>query len=232
MSEILGFTHLNPHQQICKSNMSFFILRNSSSSRSSSILPQNNTHTLPYIARIFSFLCEPQSHHFRSSVPPKNVNLDSGSDSNGKDSTGFSSFVNVKLKTSSGSLSEPQSHQFPSSIRVKYVNHDPGSASNWKKSSGLSSFLIGKLKTSPGSVRRISRNDRLFSSLAAVEASTSDGLTVEGIIASQWTILDENENDWKSHASAIAQSIHLIKKRLRVCLFILSYLCKYLLYKL
>jgi peptide chain release factor 2 len=38
---------------------------------------------------------------------------------------------------------------------------------------------------------------------------------VEGIIAKQWSIVDENDNDWKSHASAIAQSIHLIKKRLK-----------------
>ncbi|KAG8363895.1 hypothetical protein BUALT_Bualt19G0070100 [Buddleja alternifolia] len=50
---------------------------------------------------------------------------------------------------------------------------------------------------------------------AVVEASTSDGLTVEGIIANNWIIYDENESDWKSHAAAIAQSIHLIKKRLR-----------------
>ncbi|CAI9760879.1 unnamed protein product [Fraxinus pennsylvanica] len=50
---------------------------------------------------------------------------------------------------------------------------------------------------------------------AAVEKSTSDGLTVEGIIVNVWSIYDENERDWKSHASAIAQSIHLIKTRLR-----------------
>ncbi|CAA2976705.1 peptide chain release factor 2, chloroplastic [Olea europaea subsp. europaea] len=56
---------------------------------------------------------------------------------------------------------------------------------------------------------------RLLSSQAAIEKSTSDGLTVEAIIANGWTIYDENESDWKSHASAIAQSIHLIKKRLR-----------------
>ncbi|XP_073123582.1 uncharacterized protein [Henckelia pumila] len=56
---------------------------------------------------------------------------------------------------------------------------------------------------------------RLACSQAAVESSTFDGLTVERIIANNWTIYDENENDWKSHASAIARSIHLIKKRLR-----------------
>lgn len=38
---------------------------------------------------------------------------------------------------------------------------------------------------------------------------------MEGIIGSQWTILDATESDWKSHASAIAHSIHLIKKRLQ-----------------
>ncbi|XP_048499453.1 peptide chain release factor PrfB2, chloroplastic isoform X2 [Beta vulgaris subsp. vulgaris] len=55
---------------------------------------------------------------------------------------------------------------------------------------------------------------RFFSSEAA-EPSTSDGLTVEGIVSNHWTILDESEDDWKSHASAVAQSIHLIKKRLQ-----------------
>jgi len=57
---------------------------------------------------------------------------------------------------------------------------------------------------------------RYFGTEATVQPSTADGLTVEGIIASNWTILDESESDWKSHAAAIAQSIHLIKKRLRV----------------
>lgn len=59
---------------------------------------------------------------------------------------------------------------------------------------------------------------RLYSreSQAAAEPSTSDGLTVEGILANTWAILDEDESDWKSHASAIAQSIHLIKKRVKV----------------
>ncbi|XP_051130160.1 peptide chain release factor PrfB2, chloroplastic [Andrographis paniculata] len=56
---------------------------------------------------------------------------------------------------------------------------------------------------------------RCLSSQAAAEASTSDGLTVQGIIVNNWVIYDENESDWKSHASAIAQSIYLIKKRLR-----------------
>ncbi|KAF8018331.1 hypothetical protein BT93_H3275 [Corymbia citriodora subsp. variegata] len=56
---------------------------------------------------------------------------------------------------------------------------------------------------------------RPFATRAAVEPATSDGLTVEGIISNQWTILDESEGDWKSHAAAIAQSISLIKRRLQ-----------------
>ncbi|MED6193106.1 Peptide chain release factor PrfB2, chloroplastic [Stylosanthes scabra] len=50
---------------------------------------------------------------------------------------------------------------------------------------------------------------------AAAEPSTSDGLTVERILAHNWNIVDDNESDWKSHASAVAQSIHLIKRRLQ-----------------
>ena len=57
---------------------------------------------------------------------------------------------------------------------------------------------------------------RFCGSQAATEHSTSDGLTVEGILASNWAILDENESDWKSHAAAVAQSIHVIKRRLQV----------------
>lgn len=56
---------------------------------------------------------------------------------------------------------------------------------------------------------------RFFGSQAA-EPCTSDGLTVERIVANGWPILDESESDWRSHASAIAQSIHLIKRRLKV----------------
>ncbi|XP_014496086.1 peptide chain release factor PrfB2, chloroplastic [Vigna radiata var. radiata] len=53
------------------------------------------------------------------------------------------------------------------------------------------------------------------SEAAASEPSTSDGLTVQQILANNWNILDENEGDWKSHATAIAQSIDLIKRRLQ-----------------
>ena len=55
-----------------------------------------------------------------------------------------------------------------------------------------------------------------FGTQAATEPSTADGLTVEGIVANRWTILDESDSDWKSHAAAIAQSIQVIKRRLQV----------------
>ncbi|MCE2055481.1 hypothetical protein HAX54_042704 [Datura stramonium] len=76
---------------------------------------------------------------------------------------------------------------------------------------GISSIFNGTAKTPSESIWGV----RFLSSEVAVEPSTTDGLTVEGIIAKNWNILDDNENDWKSHASAIAQSVHLIKKRLK-----------------
>jgi peptide chain release factor 2 len=45
---------------------------------------------------------------------------------------------------------------------------------------------------------------------------TADGLTMESIAGKGWTILPEAESDWRSHAAAVAQSIKLIKKRLKV----------------
>ncbi|KAJ8771831.1 hypothetical protein K2173_027008 [Erythroxylum novogranatense] len=54
-----------------------------------------------------------------------------------------------------------------------------------------------------------------FSAREAAKLSTSDGLTVDGIVASKWAIVDESESDWKSHAAAIAQSIQIVKKRLQ-----------------
>ncbi|XP_004494542.1 peptide chain release factor PrfB2, chloroplastic [Cicer arietinum] len=49
----------------------------------------------------------------------------------------------------------------------------------------------------------------------STEHSTSDELTVQAILSNNWPILDENDSDWKSHATAVAQSIHLIKRRLQ-----------------
>ncbi|KAL6644940.1 hypothetical protein ACP70R_016548 [Stipagrostis hirtigluma subsp. patula] len=60
---------------------------------------------------------------------------------------------------------------------------------------------------------------RWFSSsatAAVVEVPmTADGLSVDSIAGKGWTILPEAESDWRSHAAAVAQSIKLIKKRLK-----------------
>ncbi|XP_006649959.1 peptide chain release factor PrfB2, chloroplastic [Oryza brachyantha] len=58
---------------------------------------------------------------------------------------------------------------------------------------------------------------RWFSSPAMVAEvpMTADGLTVDSIAGKGWTILPEAESDWRSHAAAVAQSVKLIKKRLK-----------------
>ncbi|CAN1219545.1 Peptide chain release factor PrfB2, chloroplastic [Linum perenne] len=89
--------------------------------------------------------------------------------------------------------------------------------------SGFPSILHKASILSSGLSREILSQRRVLRCLgshAAAEAaakvvSTSDGLTVDGIVASNWPILDESENDWKSHAAAIAQSIQVIKRRLQ-----------------
>ncbi|KAL7237657.1 hypothetical protein ACSBR2_003876 [Camellia fascicularis] len=116
----------------------------------------------------------------------------------------------------SPSFSETQTCN-PSSSNRKYPIHGSGYDFLRKNFTGSSLISVGNSKLSSGSDLGLlnSIHFRLFSSQVAVEPSTSDGLTVEGIIANQWPILEESESDWKSHASAIAQSIHLIKKRLQ-----------------
>ena len=55
------------------------------------------------------------------------------------------------------------------------------------------------------------------SSEAVAEAPmTADGLTVDSIADKGWTILPEAESDLRNHAAAVAQSVKLIKKRLKV----------------
>jgi hypothetical protein len=55
------------------------------------------------------------------------------------------------------------------------------------------------------------------SSEAVAEAPmTADGLAVDSIVDKGWTIFPEAESDWRSHAAAVAQSVKLIKKRLKV----------------
>ncbi|KAK4489163.1 hypothetical protein RD792_004957 [Penstemon davidsonii] len=108
------------------------------------------------------------------------------------------------------SFSETQFHNSPSPIHKQSISASGNEFRDWKNN-GFSSISRENCKSSHGSV--FSRF--LCSEAAAIDASSSDGLTVENIIANNWTIYDENESDWKSHASAIAQSIYLVKKRLR-----------------
>ncbi|XP_057963359.1 peptide chain release factor PrfB2, chloroplastic [Malania oleifera] len=112
---------------------------------------------------------------------------------------GFSPQLLQTLKNPSGSID----CLVPSNWFGSQSRRFSGLALNTKRQSGCCGCLVPR------------RWSRSFGSQAAVEPSTSDGLTVDRIIANQWTILDESENDWKSHAAAIAQSIHLIKKRLQ-----------------
>lgn len=103
------------------------------------------------------------------------------------------------------SLVQQQYQSFPTPVRKCSI-----------LASDLSANSLQRLEISSGFFA--ANNRQLFGSQsqASAEPSTSDGLTVEDIVAANWTILDEDESDWKSHASAIAQSIHLIKKRLKV----------------
>ncbi|KAM3229176.1 hypothetical protein ACQJBY_060219 [Aegilops geniculata] len=81
------------------------------------------------------------------------------------------------------------------------------------------SSLLGPTHGLPAAVgsRPLLEPTRWFSSPApVVEAPrTVDGLTVDSIADKGWTILAEAESDWRSHAAAVAQSIRLIKKRLK-----------------
>ncbi|XP_022719523.1 peptide chain release factor PrfB2, chloroplastic isoform X2 [Durio zibethinus] len=101
--------------------------------------------------------------------------------------------------------------------------------------SGYSSILLKSLKKPRGSFWALQNSSFLgsqnqhsfhlnlkgwiwagqFGTQAAIEPCTSDGLTVDGITGSKWTILEESESDWRSHAAATAQSIQVIKKRLQ-----------------
>ncbi|KQK22018.1 peptide chain release factor PrfB2, chloroplastic [Brachypodium distachyon] len=81
------------------------------------------------------------------------------------------------------------------------------------------SSLLGPTHGLPATARSCPLREpaRWFSSPApVVEAPrTADGMTVDAIADKGWTILAEAESDWRSHAAAVAQSIKLIKKRLK-----------------
>ncbi|XP_074311707.1 peptide chain release factor PrfB2, chloroplastic [Silene latifolia] len=126
----------------------------------------------------------------------------------------------------------------PSNLRQSshFSSQDSISNLNYSNSSPIFSGypinLPKNAKSSSGYFQKVAfcNGFRLFSSqtgVAVEEPSTSDGLTVDRILDKNWSILDESENDWKSHASAIAQSIQLIKRRLKweqmlVCLDLLT----------
>ncbi|KAK1364203.1 PCRF domain-containing protein [Heracleum sosnowskyi] len=103
---------------------------------------------------------------------------------------------------------KPQSHHFCNS----HLKNTIQAYGHHSKCNGSILFSLNPLKISSFCV-----SERFFGSeaAAATELSSSDGLTVEGIIGNQWPIVEESVSDWKSHASSIAQSIHLIKKRLK-----------------
>ncbi|KAF5803295.1 hypothetical protein HanXRQr2_Chr06g0269611 [Helianthus annuus] len=106
-------------------------------------------------------------------------------------------------RTSSSILSRYQSFstlfQSPSDPQStnKQQNHVSGFESLSKNASGFGSVLNKRLTFSCGSCLI---STLPFSSQAAV--ATTDGLTVDDIVANQRAILDESESDWKSHASA------------------------------
>ncbi|KAK6944192.1 Peptide chain release factor [Dillenia turbinata] len=104
-----------------------------------------------------------------------------------------------------------------SKLNTKYVFIGAGHNVTAERVNEFPSCFSPTLKWLSGSSQGLAHSIqcRLLGSQAAIEPSASDGLTVEGIIANRWTILDETEGDWKSHAAAIAQSIQLIKRRLQ-----------------
>ncbi|KAL1088317.1 hypothetical protein V6Z11_D08G243200 [Gossypium hirsutum] len=129
----------------------------------------------------------------------------------------------IRTKTRAFSSLHPLDNFLDSNQNSKVF--DPGCSSilhnSLKKPFGSFSFLPSSslLGSQNQHSLRLNRKGwiwaREFGSQAAIEPCTSDGLTVDGIASSKWTILEESESDWKSHAAAIAQSIQVIKRRLQ-----------------
>ncbi|KAK3034076.1 hypothetical protein RJ639_034301 [Escallonia herrerae] len=134
-----------------------------------------------------------------------------------RSSSSFSQTAALKLPLIAHLFSSLSQSPLFSSVHPNHANPTSSYNSLEKNTAGFPLFSDVRSKIPSGSRWKLVPSEfvRLFSSQAAVEPSTSDGLTVEGIIDKQWTILGESESDWKSHASSIAQSLHLIKKRLQ-----------------
>lgn len=171
------------------------------------VLSQNSgitTRSVPFV--LFSSLSEPQPGDQQPSRPYDFTNPVENH------TVLESSFHTTFLKTSKTPSGFHRYHTLPSNF--------PGSGSkHGVLSSGHAVSRINISGSEHGGHLPFSLLRR-FSTATAIEPSTSDGLTVNGIIAHDWTILDESESDWKSHAAAIAQSIHVIKKRLQVLVLI------------
>ncbi|KAJ1297485.1 hypothetical protein BS78_01G380000 [Paspalum vaginatum] len=103
---------------------------------------------------------------------------------------------------------------------VSHLRRTPGPTQRLLAPRAALSSLLGSTDGLPHAADSTLRVPaRWFSSPstdAVAEAPvTADGLTVDSIASKGWTILPEAESDWRSHAAAVAQSIKLIKKRLK-----------------
>ncbi|GAV89237.1 RF-1 domain-containing protein/PCRF domain-containing protein [Cephalotus follicularis] len=175
------------------------------------LLSQNRRtqgHLVPFI---FSSLSE--SHEYHGSIQNRLVLA-----------SGLSSFLHTTVESLSGSNPDHSNSSFygtQSRHSLHADSKDGFCASGYfvsrRNISGFCSTLHPNVRSLTVSYQSVvtSRWFRLVGTQAAVEPSTSDELTMDRIVANQWTILDENENDWKSHAAAIAQSIQVIKRRLQ-----------------
>lgn len=130
-----------------------------------------------------------------------------------------SRFINgikiTSILSSSNSLTDPDSLL----VSRRSFNSTTPTSSSFGFEFGKISNLNQKFGKFDYSGSNFFSTTRSLSSEAVAVAATCDGLTVERIIANQWSILDESESDWKSHAAAIAQSIQVIKRRLQVIIF-------------
>jgi peptide chain release factor 2 len=91
------------------------------------------------------------------------------------------------------------------------LSHGAALASLLRPTGGIAATVDATLLCGPA---------RLFSSSSTAAVPevpmTADGLTVDSIASKGWTILPEAESDWRSHAAAVAQSVKVIKRRLKV----------------
>ncbi|KAJ9180332.1 hypothetical protein P3X46_008590 [Hevea brasiliensis] len=131
--------------------------------------------------------------------------------------SGFSSFLLKTVERPSRSHFRVSKRYLSSRWRERYRVLTSRICALQRNNSAFSSVLPSSvtLPCESNKDQLHSRRFRMFSTKAAVELSTSHGLTVDRIVANNWTILDESESDWKSHAAAISQSIQVIKKRLQ-----------------